>query len=356
MNSYKTISFFVLLAVATSCSEDMQRSLSPVPNAFGKLNEIIIISDDRIWEGPIGDTMRYYYGAAYPILPQPEPIFDLRHFTPEDLEKDPIRKEFRNYLFVANLNEEDSPTTQLMKGDLQEERLQKAKDDPNYTSTIARNKWAKNQLLVYQFAFSDDDLAENLKKNFPAIAKRIQDADREKIEATIYFGGENPAIQTEVADKMDTRMRVPSDFTLAISNEDIIWMRKEIDNINSNLLIHKINYTNQSQLSKEGIKSIRDSLGRKYISSTLPDTYMRINDVDLPMFTSVKTLNNKYALEARGIWEMANDFMGGAFISYLIHNPEKNELLFVDGFVYAPGKEKRNFMQALEFIISTVEF
>jgi hypothetical protein len=48
--------------------------------------------------------------------------------------------------------------------------------------------------------------------------------------------------------------------------------------------------------------------------------------------------------------------MGGAFVSYLIHNPEKEELLFIDGFVYAPGKEKRNFMQQLEFIISTVEF
>ncbi|NET35891.1 MAG: DUF4837 family protein [Cyanothece sp. SIO1E1] len=356
MNLYKIISFLSLSLLFTACSEDMQRSLAPVPNAFGKLNEIIIIADDRIWEGPVGDTLRYYYSAAYPILPQPEPIFDLRQFTPAELEKDPIRKEFRNYMLLSNLNEDDSPTTQLMKADLKQERLDKAKNDPNYTSTVARDKWAKNQLLVYQFAFSDDDLIENIKKNFPAVAKRVHEADKAKIEATIYFGGENPAIQAEVADKMGTRIRVPSDYNLAISNDDLIWMRREIDNINSNLLIRKIGYTDQSQLSKQGIKAIRDSLGRAYVSSTLPDTYMRINDIDLPMFTSVITLNNKYTLEARGIWEMVNDFMGGAFISYLIHNPEKEELLFVDGFVYAPGKEKRNFMQQLEFIMSTVEF
>ena len=48
--------------------------------------------------------------------------------------------------------------------------------------------------------------------------------------------------------------------------------------------------------------------------------------------------------------------MGGAFISYLRHNPDNNELLFVDGFVHAPGKDKRNFMQHLEHIISTVNF
>ncbi|MCB0632620.1 MAG: DUF4837 family protein, partial [Lewinella sp.] len=51
-----------------------------------------------------------------------------------------------------------------------------------------------------------------------------------------------------------------------------------------------------------------------------------------------------------------NDFMGGAFVSYLIHNPEKKDLLFVDGFVHAPGKDKRDFMENLEYIISTTEY
>lgn len=50
---------------------------------------------------------------------------------------------------------------------------------------------------------------------------------------------------------------------------------------------------------------------------------------------------------------MENDYMGGSFISYLIHNPQKNELLFVDGFVYAPGEDKRNWMQYLEYIMNT---
>ncbi len=83
---------------------------------------------------------------------------------------------------------------------------------------------------------------------------------------------------------------------------------------------------------------------------------MRINDVDLPMFTYVKTINNRYAIEARGIWELENDYMGGPFISYLIHNPDKNELLFLDGFVYAPQEDKRNYVQYLEHLLSNVKF
>jgi hypothetical protein len=82
---------------------------------------------------------------------------------------------------------------------------------------------------------------------------------------------------------------------------------------------------------------------------------MRINDIDLPMFTKVTQVDNKYALEARGIWEIANDYMGGPFVSYLIHNPKQDELLFIDGFIHAPGEDKRNFMQYLEHILDTVQ-
>lgn len=346
----------MLAVFMSACSEDVQRGLQPVPTAFGKINQIEILIDEGMWEGPVGDTLRFYYSGAYPILPQPEPIFDLRPVTPKQLEMDPIKKELRNYLIIANLNDEDSPTSNMVRRDLGEEKVRKAKEDGTYNSSVGRDKWAMGQLLIYQFGYSEDALIENLKKNFPAIKKRFQDADRDRIDATVYFNGESGTLKNEVEEKMDAKIRIPNDYVMAISDEDIIWMRKNTPEMSSNLIFSKVNYTDQSQLTKQGIKSIRDSIGKKYVSSTLPDTYMRVNDIDLPLFTSAKTINNNYALEARGIWEIVNDYMGGAFVSYLIHNPDKQELLFVDGFVHAPGKDKRDFMQQLEYIISTVEF
>ena len=361
MNILKQSSFSLLLAgmmaiFLSACSEDMQRGLQPVPTAFGKINQIEILIDEDMWEGPVGDTLRFYYSGAYPILPQPEPIFDLRAISPKQLEMDPIKKELRNYLIIANLNDQESPTSNIVRKDLGEEKVRKAKEDPTFNSSVGKDKWAMGQLLIYQFGYSEDALIENLKKNFPAIKKRFQDVDRDRIDATVFFNGESGTLKNEVQEKMDAQMRIPNDYVLAISDEEIIWMRKNTPEMSSNLIVSKVAYTDQSQLTKEGIKSIRDSIGKKYISSTLPDTYMRVNDIDLPLFTSAKTLNNNYALEARGIWEIVNDYMGGAFISYLIHNPDKQELLFVDGFVHAPGKDKRDFMQHLEYIISTVEF
>jgi hypothetical protein len=83
---------------------------------------------------------------------------------------------------------------------------------------------------------------------------------------------------------------------------------------------------------------------------------MTTNVVDLPYFVEPMTLNNYYMIEGRGIWEMENDYMGGPAVSFLLHNPNTNELLFLDGFIYAPGQKKRFLMQQLEHVMRTVKF
>jgi hypothetical protein len=331
--------------------------MKSVPTAFGNLNEIVVIMDEDMWNGPVGDTLRYYYSAAYPLLPQPEPVFDLRHFTATDLKKDPLRKELRTYMLVANLNDESSETTKMVLNDIGEEKARAARETPDEVNSVVGNdKWAKGQLLIYQFAYSHDALTEVLKKNFPYVRKRVNKFDDRKLQAYIYLDGENKPLMEEVQNDMGVNIRIPNDYFMAINDGEVIWMRKETEEISSNLLLKKIPYEAQSQLSKEYLITLRDSIGKKYIASTLEDTYMRVNDEDLPVISNPDKVNGYYAFEARGVWEIVNDYMGGAFVSYLILNPNTNELLFIDGFLHAPGKEKRDFMEHLNYIINTVKF
>jgi hypothetical protein len=180
--------------------------------------------------------------------------------------------------------------------------------------------------------------------------------DDRKLQAYIYLDGENKPLMEEVQNDMGVNIRIPNDYFMAINDGEVIWMRKETEEISSNLLLKKIPYEAQSQLSKEYLITLRDSIGKKYIASTLEDTYMRVNDEDLPVISNPDKVNGYYAFEARGVWEIVNDYMGGAFVSYLILNPNTNELLFIDGFLHAPGKEKRDFMEHLNYIINTVKF
>ena len=307
-------------------------------------------------DGNVGDTIRYYFSAAYPILPQPEPFFDLKHFTPEELESGPSRKELRSYLLVGDLNDDNSQVGNMIRKDIGQEKVRRAKEQKDYNIIVGKDKWAQGQLLIYLFAQNRNELINVIKRDFPAVSKRLEKTNEIQFESTIYFGGENSILKDKLREQFDIEMRVPSDYFLAIQDEKTIWMRKETDFLSSNIIVQKIPYTDQAQLSKAGLKNIRDEMGKKYISTEIENTYMRTNDVDLPMLTQYINLGGHYALEARGIWDIVNDFMGGPFLSYLIHNAETNELLFIDCFIHAPGKKKRDFIQHLEYIIGSVKY
>lgn len=360
MKIYLRILAFALLLPLTStfqsCSEEVQRSMKAIPTAFGQLNEIVVVMDQDLWESPVGDTLRYYYSSAYPLLPQPEPVFDLRHFTPLDLKKDPLRKELRTYMLVGNLADEDSPTAQMIRKDIGEEMSEKARNDRSKNNAAGREKWAKGQILLYQFAYSNQGLINVLKENYPAIKKRVNEFDEKKLESHTYLNGVNNNLVNEVKETMGVSIRMPSDYFMAINDGEVIWMRKETDKISSNIMLSKVKYEDQDQLSKDFLIAMRDSIGKQYISSTIEDTYMQVNDEDLPVIFNTTKVNGNYAVEGRGVWEIVNDYMGGSFVSYLILNPAKSELVFVDGFLHAPGEDKRDFMEQLDYIIHTIKF
>ena len=350
------VALSMLIMAGAGCSDEIRQRFETVPTAYGKVNEIVVIADKETWEGPLGDTFQYYFSSPFLILPQPEPVFDLRHFTPEDLLTDPLRKELRNYVFLADLSDTGSPTTQLVQTDLGSEKINKAKTDPTFRTAAGKDKWAKGQVLVYMFGTDMSDLTASIKNQFPAVSKRVHEADREKIEATVYLDGENRELNELVRAQFGVQMRIPGDYFKAIDQDGVLWLRKETREISSNILINKVPYRDRRQLTQAAIKALQDSLGRKYVSSEVAGSYMKTNDVDLPMIVTPTQVGNQYALEARGVWELANDFMGGPFISYLIHNEATQELILMEGFIYAPGKDKREYMQYLTHVLQTVSF
>lgn len=345
---------FLFISSFFSCNADMSQ-FEPRSPAFGTANHMVVVADQELWESAVGDTFRYYFSSAYPILPQPESIFNLKHWTPGEVKSEPVRQRQRTYLILGNLSDEESSASKMILEDLGAKNRERAKSEETFNSTMGKNKWADGQTLVYLFGNSDEALIENIKAKFPAISKRINEADSDLFAATVYAAGEGGLLGDKIKETLGVSIRMPKDYVVAIEEQNMMWLRKETDFLSSNIFLHKLTYQNKEQFTKEGIKAIRDSLGRKYVSTDVDNTYMRTNDVDLPMLTKVVTLNGNYAIEARGIWDIVNDFMGGPYLSYLIHNPTTNELLFVDGFVHAPGKKKRDYMQHLELIFQTIK-
>jgi hypothetical protein len=340
-----------------SCTEEMREQLEAHPTAFGPLNQLVVIADTSLWNGPVGEAFDYYFAAAYPILPQPEPLFDIKYFTPGQLMEAKERRELRTYVFLADLTQKDSPVTRMMTEDVGAEKLAEAGQEGGFKVALAKDKWAKGQLLVYMAGSDPKALVESIRSQYAGIIERIRKEDKNRIDAGVYIGGLNENLREDIRVNLGVNLKVPQDYFKAMHDpaKRVMWIRKETEDISSNILIQVLPYTDKSQLSKEGIKAIRDELG-KYVASDIEQTYMVTNDVDLPMLSSAGTFQNFYSVEARGIWEMHNDYMGGPFFSLLVLNPNDNNLYFFDGFLYAPGKNKREFMQQLEHVIRTARF
>ncbi|MEM9525381.1 MAG: DUF4837 family protein [Bacteroidota bacterium] len=340
--------------MAFSCSEDMQRNLQPTPSAFGGINDLMVVADSALWLNGARDSVAYFFEAPYIILPQPEPIFDVRHIEPERLEAQPTYRELRNYIVLADLSNEDSPTTQMVLTDLNDAKIQQVHEE-GFGSAVARNKWATGQQLIYLLGRNQQELFNGLSTAHPAVVKRIAEAESERIKVTTYFRGIDRRLGDTVANRSGARLDIPGGYELVpINDPQFVWVRKDVKGGSLNIMATRVPYENQEQLTKEGLKEIRDRVGREYISSTLENTYMKVNDTDLPLFTSSTELNGAYAIEGRGIWEMENDFQAGPFISYLINDEADRQLVLVDGFVLAPGEKKRELMGELEQVLRTV--
>lgn len=327
------------------------------PGAIGKPNHVDVIMDKSLAESGVWDSLDYYFASSFPVMTAPEPFFDLRLLTMEDLEMDPYKKELKTMIFVADMSDTSSWTTLMVKKDLGEEKWKKAQQDSEFSMSITKDKWAKDQLLIYLFAHGKERLAANMKKYFPVAAARINHHDKPALEASLYGGkGKNIELSDLVKTRFNMEISIPPYFVKALEEENFLWLRMDDKKSVQNFVFRKFDYTDEAQFSKENLIALRDEYGKEFIKTSSDDAYMRTNPIDLPVYQYEYTSNDIYGKEFRGIWETVNDFMGGPFFSYLLLNKAKNEVVFIDVFVLAPGEDKRDMMQKLDYVVKNVRF
>ena len=364
----RLLSLIMAISLLVSCGKDSADAIGEEPTrtssaksskeiAKGPLSKIYIIADDQLWNQEMQDSVIYYFQSAYPLLPSPEPLYDLMRYSTQQILTKEERRQLRTYLLLADLSDTESKATQMALRDIGEARANEVKASGDYKLIIGKDKWAEGQTIVYAMGYGKKNIFENIRKNFNTIDKSIRKGEYPKRQKSIYLAGINPEVVSELKNTMNLNIQIPSDYFLAMNDKEtkVAWIRRESSKASFNIMIKDLGSFDEKVFSKEGMKKIRNELGL-YVSSNQEDSYMVINDVDLPTIMSSTSFNNNFALEARGIWELENDFMGGPYVSYIVHNPNSDRVLFIDGFAHAPGEEKRGLMLQLEHIIKTLSF
>lgn len=350
--------FFILTSILCtllliSCG-DLSSKFQGRQYAFGKAGKVAILADNRLWNSQPGDTLRFYYESPFPILPQPEPMLDLQHQTFDDLIQDPIRKQLRTYVILANMADKDSDISKMVVDDLGQSNIDASIGDNSYTLKAGKNKWADNQLLLYVIGENESALIDGIKASLPSFSQRLFDFDKIQYENSLFISGHNRQIENKLEAAYGIKMPIPDKFQVGIDKPPFLWLQDVKSKVTGGLVFFEMPYKDKSQFSETSLIALRDSLTSANISGPAEGSYMTINNTDLPTFYYSREISGNYAAELRGIWDMKNDFMGGAFSSFLIHHPERNSVIFIDAFIYGPGELKREAMKQLIYLVEEV--
>ena len=327
------------------------------PRSFGDVNRVVVVADPALLETPVRDSLAFHYEQPYPLMPQPEPMFDLRFMGADDLQAKQARRELRSYLVLADLTEEDSPGTRFVTRMLGEEKVRAAREDYTRGTTVITDQWADGQVVVYLYAEGPEELGNLIARTYNSAAKRIAASDAEVLNANIYQAGRNRANVDSLERLVGLRLDIPQDYLVAKGEEGFVWFRRDLRDVVQNLFVASVPYTGPAQLTRDSAIALRARIGRDAVRTNTAGSVMSTNDRDLPVLTSRPTIGGVEALAAKGVWEMTDDYMGGPFFTYLIPDADAGRLYVVDAWVYAPGskKGKRNYMQQLEKIVETAE-
>lgn len=354
-----TITAFILVVLACGVTDPDSKFRSK-PSALAKMNEIVVVTDEAMWNSDIGDTIHYLFGEVYPMTPTPEPTFDLRHFTTTDLYNKPLRRNLRTYLIVADLSQDSSAVTKMVKKDLGEERLKRTATDPDFHTSLGRDKWAVGQILIYVFAHGQEALIKAVKENYEGIAAKVNEHDANQLHEAVYSRGKKLNLIAQLQGRFSgAELAIPSDYKLALDKEEddkLVWLRRDTRDAILNVVVREYPYTGPASINRSAMIENFNSFGIQYVESPQSNDNLIINDEDLPIVEFQRQIGGRYVKEYRGIWEFEKEFTGGSFISYLIVNENLGKFLQIDAIIMAPGKPKRKWMQQIDLIVSNTKW
>jgi len=322
-----TLWIFLSIILLASCKQNNKRSL--LPAVKGGLGEIVVVMENAYRESALDLFIDSVFKADYAGLPQSEPLFDLFKVPPHG-----FSETFQVHRNIISLKID----SKLKKTELK----------------FKKDIWAKPQLYVQLSAPNADSCLVYLRKEYPKVLGFFHQAERKRIEETHLKYINKPAV-SYIRDSFNIDLKIPKTMQISMKNTNFCWFSFSTAKKEKALLVYSVPYTSPEQLSKDSLIVMRDSVLGKFVTSETSNSYMQ-TETRLPIhYNAGENINGSYSAELRGLWMMKSDFMGGPFVSYTVVDTIRNQLVTVEGFVYAPNKKKRNDIRRLEATLKTAK-
>ncbi len=313
----------ILLA---SCSSSTKKTKGSRKTTGSAPYELLVVGDKDWLQTTDGSVLKDVIYAEIPGLPQVETCFKVLSINSVGFNK--TYQSFAN-IIVFEIS------SKYQKAELK----------------TARDVYARPQLVVYLTAPNSQAMAQLASERKEQIVDLFVNAElqRERSYLNSRFSGE---VQRQVKKQFGCDIRVPEDINAVKEGKDFMWASSMNADNRLNICVYEYPFTATEDFSKESFIAHRDSFMRENIKGENDNQYMSTNHDYI--FVRDIMMDGHYVQEARGLWEMENDMMGGPFVSYAQVDTVKNRVIVAEGFVYAPEKKKRAFIRELEAAIQTL--
>lgn len=297
-----------------------------VPAASGNPYEVLVVTEDSMWNGYAGKALRVVLNKDVPMLPQREPMFHVSHIVPSNFNR--ITNIFRNIIILQTSEFTTKPKI-----------------------SIERDVHSSPQLIMTIQGPSSNELSSYITEQTRTITQNLT-AEEINRNAMLLEDDYNIAFYKKCKEMFGCELFIPQDLLKMKAGKDFLWASNDGLSTIQNIVVYSYPYVSEKVFTHDNYIKLRDRFMKENIPGEQPNQYMTTNHDYV--LTTAKSIMGRYVMEARGFWEMKNDMMGGPFVSHSSVDTVNNRIIVVEGFVYAPEKMKRTMIRRLEAALYTL--
>lgn len=297
------------------------------PTSSGRPFEILVVVNPDTWDRAAGRALHDVLDSDVPGLPQSESSFRIMYTSTKDY--DSTLKLIRNIIIV----------------DIQD----------IFTKTsfkFAKDVYASPQMILTIQAPNEADFEQFVTENKQTILDFFTRTEMNR-QISLLEKKHSDLISAKVDSLFGSDIWVPTELTNSKTGKDFFWASTNAASADRNFVIYSYPYTDKDTFTKEFFVHKRDSVMKANIPGSRDSSYMATDS----LLTEVRPINvhNDYTMEARGLWRMKGDFMGGPFVSHTRLDKKNQRIITAEVFVFSPDKMKRNLIRQMESSLYTLK-
>jgi hypothetical protein len=330
LNSTLLLTLLVVLGLS-SCRNADEKGKLVLPGANGRVNDALIVIDNDLWAGEVGDIFKDEILDPVVGLPQEEPQLDVSQIPSQ--------------LFGTMMRSNRS-IIRFELGTAEQEMI------------VRENVWADPQIVITFTAANKERLKELVEENGREAILRIKRHDLEVLQRNNRRDRYRGDLKT--LDSLGVSLVIPNSFAKdqIVDTGDFLWMTQRLSggiaqgDGQMSLLVYSYPIDEFNAYKPSTVIRKRDEIGQLYIPGPEEGQYMITEKLRQPVFYKTD-INGFDVIETHSTWELKDAWMAGPFINYAFADWENARVIAVEGFVYAPSVDKRDYMMDLEAIIKT---